>query len=127
MWRRKADTPRTASGAQSPRGFALPPARARPRRSTCRVRGARMTADRFIALVPVVALLGALPVPSGWAAEAGQTTEPSNRFLTWAPTPPMGWNSWDCYGAAVNEAQTRANARTMAEKLKRYGWQYVVV
>ena len=22
-----------------------------------------------------------------------------------ALTPPMGWNSWDCYGPAVNEEQ----------------------
>jgi len=48
-------------------------------------------------------------------------------FLNWAPTPPMGWNSWDCYGTAVTEAQTRANADYMAEKLARHGWQYIVV
>ena len=42
-------------------------------------------------------------------------------------TPPMGWNSWDCYGAAVNETQVRANAKFMAEHLKKYGWEYVVV
>ena len=30
-------------------------------------------------------------------------------------TPPMGWNSWDCYGAAVNEETVRANAKFMAE------------
>lgn len=41
--------------------------------------------------------------------------------------PPMGWNSWDCYGAAVNEAQVRANAQYMAENLKEYGWEYIVV
>ena len=43
-----------------------------------------------------------------------------------APTPPMGWNSWDCYGAAVNEEQLLANADYMAEHLKDYGWEYVV-
>lgn len=43
-----------------------------------------------------------------------------------APTPPMGWNSWDCYGASVNEEQLLANARYMAENLKEYGWEYVV-
>jgi alpha-galactosidase len=48
-------------------------------------------------------------------------------FLNWAPTPPMGWNSWDCYGTAVTEAQTKANADYMAEKLATHGWQYVVV
>ena len=43
-----------------------------------------------------------------------------------ALTPPMGWNSWDCYGAAVNEEQLLANADYMAKHLKEYGWQYVV-
>ncbi|ANY70802.1 alpha-galactosidase [Paenibacillus sp. BIHB 4019] len=44
-----------------------------------------------------------------------------------AVTPPMGWNSWDCYGASVKEEEVRANARYMAEHLKPFGWEYVVV
>ncbi len=40
---------------------------------------------------------------------------------------PMGWNSWDCYGAAVTEDIVRQNAKFMAENLKQYGWEYVVV
>lgn len=43
-----------------------------------------------------------------------------------AQTPPMGWNSWDCYGIAVNEEQLLANAEYMAKNLKDYGWEYVV-
>lgn len=43
-----------------------------------------------------------------------------------ALTPPMGWNSWDCYGPAVNEEQLLGNAAYMAEHLKEYGWEYVV-
>lgn len=43
-----------------------------------------------------------------------------------AKRPPMGWNSWDCYGAAVNEEQLLGNARYMAENLKDYGWEYVI-
>ena len=43
-----------------------------------------------------------------------------------APTPPMGFNSWDCYGAGINEAQLLANARYMRDRLKEYGWEYVV-
>ena len=41
--------------------------------------------------------------------------------------PPMGWNSWDCYGASVTEDVVRQNADYMAEHLKPYGWEYVVV
>ncbi|SFG77343.1 Alpha galactosidase A [Lachnospiraceae bacterium C7] len=44
-----------------------------------------------------------------------------------AQTPPMGWNSWDCYGAAVKEDTVRKNAKYMAEKLKKHGWEYIVV
>ena len=47
--------------------------------------------------------------------------------LVLALTPPMGWNSWDGYGTTVNEAQVKANALWMAEHLKAFGWQYVVV
>ena len=43
-----------------------------------------------------------------------------------ALTPPMGWNSWDCYGPAVNEEQLLDNAQYMADHLKEYGWEYVV-
>ena len=42
-------------------------------------------------------------------------------------TPPMGWNSWDCYGAGVTENIVRANAEYMAKHLKQYGWEYIVV
>ncbi|WP_340021973.1 glycoside hydrolase family 27 protein [Paenibacillus sp. FSL K6-1096] len=44
-----------------------------------------------------------------------------------APTPPLGWNSWDCYGAAVTEAEIRGNAEYMAEHLKDFGWSYITV
>ncbi len=40
---------------------------------------------------------------------------------------PMGWNSWDCYGAAVTEEIVRKNAKFMAEHLKQYGWEYITV
>lgn len=48
-------------------------------------------------------------------------------FQKWALTPPMGWNSWDCYGPSVKEAEVKANADYMAANLKQYGWEYVVV
>ncbi len=44
-----------------------------------------------------------------------------------AQYPPMGWNSWDCYGAAVTEETVRRNADYMAAHLRKYGWEYVVV
>ncbi len=46
---------------------------------------------------------------------------------TLAPTPPMGWNSWDSYGRTITESQLKANAAWMATHLKPFGWQYVVI
>ena len=42
-------------------------------------------------------------------------------------TAPMGWNSWDCYGASVTEETVKKNADFMAKYLKEYGWEYIVV
>ena len=44
-----------------------------------------------------------------------------------APTPPMGWNSYDYYDTTVNEEQVKANADYMAAHLKRHGWEYIVI
>ena len=48
-------------------------------------------------------------------------------YWSWAPTPPMGWNSWDGFATTVTEAQTRAQADFMAANLHRHGWEYIVV
>ena len=41
--------------------------------------------------------------------------------------PPLGWNSWDCFGTSVTEAEVRANAAFMARRLLSFGWNTVVV
>jgi alpha-galactosidase len=46
---------------------------------------------------------------------------------TISQTPAMGWNSYDAYGDAVNEAQTLANARYLRDKMQPYGWDTVVI
>lgn len=43
-----------------------------------------------------------------------------------APTPPMGWNSWDAYGLTIDEAAFRANVQVLAG-IKDLGWQYAVI
>ncbi|MGX8696799.1 MAG: NPCBM/NEW2 domain-containing protein, partial [Prevotella sp.] len=49
-------------------------------------------------------------------------------FRTWAMTPPMGWNSWDCYYSSVTEKEVMQNARYLVDNdLVRHGWEYVVV
>jgi hypothetical protein len=41
-------------------------------------------------------------------------------------TPPMGWNSYDCWNYAVSESQFMQNAHYLAN-IKQYGWQYCIV
>ena len=43
-----------------------------------------------------------------------------------APTPPMGWNSWDAYGLTINEADYRANVKVLAG-IQEFGWKYAVI
>ena len=47
-----------------------------------------------IRILPLMALLAAAPA------------RPQSKL---APTPPMGWNSWDCFGTTVTEAEVKAN------------------
>jgi alpha-galactosidase len=54
-------------------------------------------------------------------------TNKQDDFKSWAETPPMGWNSWDCYGPTVQEDEVICNAEYMAAYLKEYGWEYIVV
>ena len=67
----------------------------------------------------VWALLAVAPAAAGAQA--------SGAGARLAPTPPMGWNSWDSYGTTVTEAQVKANADAMARDLAPYGWRYVTV
>lgn len=68
-----------------------------------------------------VCLAVAVGVCGGWGLAQGK----SAGML--APTPPMGWNSWDAYGTTIVEQEVRATTDAMAKELKPYGWEYVVV
>src|ERR1017187_5110591 len=48
-------------------------------------------------------------------------------YWSWAQTPPMGWNSWDCYGAGVTQEDALANADYMAANLKSHGWNLITI
>ncbi|MBJ9992327.1 glycoside hydrolase family 27 protein [Paenibacillus sp. S28] len=43
------------------------------------------------------------------------------------PRPPLGWNSFDCYGCAAPEDALLRNAEAMAKLLKPAGYEYFVV
>ena len=61
------------------------------------------------------------------AAQFGANSTEADAETLLAPTPPMGWNSWDAYGETVSESDIKANAAWMAEHLKSYGWEYILL
>lgn len=86
--------------------------------------------------VSAVAIASVLAFTSYTAARSSHNRAPNPvqegnaarvMFGTIASVPPMGWNSWDSYGETVTESDIRANSRVMAQRLKRFGWQYVTV
>lgn len=45
-----------------------------------------------------------------------------------ALTPPMGWNSWNCWGLSVSQEKVMSSARALIEKgLADYGYSYINV
>ena len=83
-----------------------------------------MNMNRFFTLI------GLLTLSMSCGQEIKKTSPISNEnahFKNWAITPPMGWNSWDCYGPTVKEHEIKSNTDYMAENLKNYGWEYIVV
>ena len=43
-----------------------------------------------------------------------------------ALTPPMGWNSWNCWGLSVSDEKVRSSARALIDKgLIDHGWTYI--
>lgn len=48
-------------------------------------------------------------------------------YHSWALSPPMGWNSWDCFGTTITEVQAKEQADAMAEHLKSSGWNLFTV
>jgi len=76
-------------------------------------------------LLFIIALLGLISSNSTAKKESKQN--PVVTFDSLAVTPPMGWNSYNCFGATVRESEVKANADFLANNLKQYGWQYIVV
>ncbi len=63
------------------------------------------------------------------AKNARGTAERDFRIVvgdTIALTPPMGWNSWNCWGPSVSDAKVRASAKAMVDTgLINHGWSYI--
>jgi hypothetical protein len=82
-------------------------------------------------IYPVIRLfppaLLVLPALTAHAAPPEAKKTNSENFHKFAITPPMGWNSWDCFGTAVTEAQVRDNAAYIAKHLLKHGWNLVTI
>src|ERR1043165_1565799 len=44
-----------------------------------------------------------------------------------APTPPMGWNSWNSFATTITEAQALETAAIMADKLLPFGYDVFTI
>ena len=58
-------------------------------------------------------------------AMPGRADDPA--YWAFAPTPPMGWNSYDAWGTSITEDETLANAQYMEDRLLSHGWKYIVI
>ena len=84
---------------------------------------ATWTANRrnFLAAAGGAGLLGALPA----GAQVAQAPVLGAPVL--APTPPMGWNSWNSFATTITEAQALENAAIMAQKLLPSGYDVFTI
>jgi alpha-galactosidase len=48
-------------------------------------------------------------------------------FHRLAPTPPMGWNSWDSFATTIREEDVRAVAQIMAQRLLPHGYDILTI
>ena len=61
-----------------------------------------------------------------WLGGAAQAADPL-AFRRLAPTPPMGWNSWDSFATTLTEDQAVDNAKVMAKVLLPHGYDVFTV
>jgi len=80
----------------------------------------------LVTVIAVGAIIGSVVLTSS-KEEAGGFPAEATLPRGLAPTPPMGWNSYDSYCAHVREEDVKANADYMAKRLAKYGWKYIVV
>ena len=67
--------------------------------------------------------LASLAIIASLSLSANAQNEDIATFRTWAMTPPMGWNSWDCYYSSANEKIVMDNAQYIVDNnLDDYGW-----
>src|SRR4051812_32051114 len=63
-------------------------------------------------------------------AQSADPLAPTGRWTGYssghAPTPPMGWNSWNAFASAVDEEKVMGSARRIVDSgLARKGYRYI--
>jgi hypothetical protein len=109
--------------------FAIPATGERPMQFTATGLPAGLTLDGTSGIITgKVTRAGEYPVKISAQNEHGTATGDlkiviGNRI---ALTPPMGWNSWNCWGLSVTQEQVLATAKVFRNKgLMDHGWTYV--
>ena len=69
----------------------------------------------------ILAGAAALPMLAAARPAAATATRPL------APTPPMGWNSWNSFATTITEAQALETAQIMADRLKPAGYDVFTI
>ena len=83
-----------------------------------------MDSNRRRILTASLAAAAAAGVPSlAFAAKSKSASAAAGL----APTPPMGWNSWNSFGPTITEAQALENADIMVAKLLPFGYDVFTV
>ena len=67
----------------------------------------------------------AVTVTNGSGSAMATLTIVSGTMLR--PTPPMGWNSYDSYGASIKQSEVIAQAQALKTTLQPFGWNTVVI
>jgi len=60
-------------------------------------------------------------------AYSGLNAQTNPNYWQFAQKPPLGWNSWDCFGTTVTEQQVKDQADAMAKHLLPSGYIYLTV
>lgn len=71
----------------------------------------------------LLAAISALPLLAAAPLAEAKAKKP----VILAPTPPMGWNSWNSFATTINEAQALETAHIMADKLLPHGYNVFTI